>query len=537
MLRSALPTAENRKQISLIVLLPMLITLSILLSMVTLIIVSYHAEKKSLFNTTLVLNYDSAAKMSHTITTLFRSMRQTLLTTGAYFSHSTDGSDLLLQAELNQVRNSSNYFNSLFWADETGLIRNVSPMSVGLSGRPLTTEAGKAALNSQKPYLSAPYVGSTNRLIVLMTQPIFDANGHYRGIIGGTIYLQEPNVIYDIFGSNHSNESGSYFYIVGPEGNLIYHPETNRLGEDVSDNLIVQKLMRGESGKEPVLNTKGNSFLAGYSAVAENGWGVVMQTPEVTLFKQLDSLVKEQLIKMLLPLAIMIIGATWIAMRLVRPFVTLSKLAVRLSEGGTVAKSEFMPHWNREAHQLSQAMSMAVEANERQAASLTRDATTDQLTGLFNRREMEEATNSWTAAGIPYSIIVTDIDHFKRVNDNFGHHKGDEVLKYLAAMMLQTARLGDICCRFGGEEFVILLPRTGISDALEVAEQLRTTVETGTSPIGTPITISLGLAEFPLQAQNAEQLFQYADAALYRAKRQGRNRTVIASEYAPTRHL
>ncbi|MFD0712497.1 diguanylate cyclase [Paenibacillus sp. GCM10027626] len=524
--------SKENKKISLIILLPLLISLSIVLTAITLIVVSYRTEKDSLFQTTLELNYDSAAKMSQTITTLFKSMRQNLQSTASYVSKHYENSQIDLQAELDQIHNSSNYFNSLFWADETGLIRHVSPSSVGIAGKPLSTKAGQAAFTSRKPYLSPPYIGSTNRLIVLMSYPVFDQNGRYRGMIGGTIYLQEPNIINDIFGSSSTNETGSYFYIVGPEGNLIYHPDTARLGENVSGNPIVQRLSRGESGKDQVVNSRGTANLAGYSSVADNDWGVVMQTPEDAIYEQLDKLVKDQLLNMMLPVIIMMACAIWIAIKLARPFVGLSSLAVRLSEGETVAKTEFLPHWNKEAHRLSRAMSLAVEANERQAAMLAKDAATDQLTGLFNRRAMEEATGQWIAAALPYAIIVVDIDRFKSVNDTYGHHVGDEVLKHLAAIMLQAARPSDICCRFGGEEFVILLPHTDQSGALEIAERLRTAMETTLSPTGKPVTVSLGIAQYPLQAQTAEQLFQCADAALYKAKRDGRNRAVVAEASA-----
>ncbi|MCQ6559576.1 sensor domain-containing diguanylate cyclase [Paenibacillus mendelii] len=481
-----------------------------------------------MINTTLELNYANAAKMSDTINSLFKAMRQSLKSTSSYMSANTHKSASSIQEELDLIRGSSNYFNSLFWADETGLIHSVSPQSIGLTGQILSTSAAKTALSLQQPYLSAPYTGTTNRLIVLMTEPVFDSKGTYRGLIGGTIYLQEANVIYEIFGSNASNETGSYFYIVGPKGDLIFHPDRSRLGDDVSSNRVVQELSRGESGMEQVVNTQGISHLAGFSAVAENDWGVIMQTPESTVFRQLNLLVREQLFNMLLPLLLMMLGAILVAMKLAKPFVKLSALAARLSEGDAVSKNDFTPHWNKEADRLSHVMSLAVDSIERQKASLSLAASTDQLTGLYNRRMLEEMMNKWLAQGTPYSIIVLDIDRFKTVNDRYGHQIGDEVLKHLARIMSDCVRLGDVCCRFGGEEFVILLPQASSQTTMKIAEDIRMTMESTMSPCGEPVTVSLGVAEYPLHANNPEKLFQLADSALYAAKHEGRNRTVVA---------
>ncbi|UVI28756.1 sensor domain-containing diguanylate cyclase [Paenibacillus spongiae] len=520
---------RNKKKISLTVMLPLLVTFSILFSTFILIFVSYQAEKKTLMNTTLELNYVNATKMSDTINSLFKAMKQSLKSTASYMSANTYKSASVILAELDLIRGSSNYFNSLFWADETGLIHTVSPSSIGLAGQTLSTPASKIALALQQPYLSAPYIGTTNRLIVLMTEPVFDSEGRYRGFIGGTIYLQEANVIYDIFGLNTDNETGSYFYIVGPQGDLIFHPDRSRLGEDVSGNDVVQKLARGESGMEQVVNTRGVSYLAGFSAVAENNWGVIMQTPESTVYRQLTLLVREQLLNMLVPVLLMMAAAIFIAIKLAKPFVKLSALAARLSDGDAVSKNDFTPHWNKEANQLSHIMSLAVESVERQKASLSLAAATDQLTGLYNRRMLEESMRTWLVQGMPFSLIVLDIDRFKSVNDRFGHQTGDEVLKHLARVMSDCVRLGDICCRFGGEEFVILLPQAASQTTLKIAEDIRRTMERAVSPCGEPVTVSLGIAEYPLHADNADKLFQLADTALYTAKHEGRNRIVVAA--------
>ena len=123
-------------------------------------------------------------------------------------------------------------------------------------------------------------------------------------------------------------------------------------------------------------------------------------------------------------------------------------------------------------------------------------------------------------------LLIFDIDKFKRVNDTYGHAMGDEVLKYLAASMLEAARKDDVCCRFGGEEFVMLLPETDRHAAFQLAERLRKKLESTISPCGEVVTISIGIAMYPEDRAHPAELLELADQCLYEAKRTGRNRTI-----------
>jgi diguanylate cyclase (GGDEF)-like protein len=158
----------------------------------------------------------------------------------------------------------------------------------------------------------------------------------------------------------------------------------------------------------------------------------------------------------------------------------------------------------------------------------------DPLTGLFNRRYFEEALEREVRRAIrynlPLSLLIADIDHFKIYNDNQGHHQGDNVLREVTARLTENTRQVDIVARFGGEEFVVILPMTTKTHARLVAEKLRRSVEETKIPgeeilPGGRLTISLGLAAYPEDASHPTGLIQAADAALYVAKRKGRNRT------------
>ena len=176
-------------------------------------------------------------------------------------------------------------------------------------------------------------------------------------------------------------------------------------------------------------------------------------------------------------------------------------------------------------------------ANLQLRETLRQQSIRDPLTGLFNRRYLEEsldrdlhrAQRQQQSLG----IIMLDIDYFKHFNDTFGHKAGDVVLRTLGQFLKENIRGSDIVCRYGGEEFLLILPEACIADAKQRAEQLRQgirqlDIQYQDSSLG-PVTISLGVACFPEHGSTGEALIRAADAALYCAKRRGRDRTIAQS--------
>jgi diguanylate cyclase (GGDEF)-like protein len=167
--------------------------------------------------------------------------------------------------------------------------------------------------------------------------------------------------------------------------------------------------------------------------------------------------------------------------------------------------------------------------------SATLEKIQDPLTELYNRRYMENMLSHELQranhAGYPVSLIMMDIDHFKQLNDTYGHLAGDAVLRRLAALMKSQIRRADIACRYGGEEFIIILPETKLEVAAERAETLRKVfAEMTIAHEGQALRskVSLGVAAYPDHAETPLQLIQMADTALYAAKTGGRNRVVVA---------
>lgn len=192
------------------------------------------------------------------------------------------------------------------------------------------------------------------------------------------------------------------------------------------------------------------------------------------------------------------------------------------------------------ATMLAEQVSLAL-ANLDLREQLRSQAIRDQLTGLYNRRFLEDALTRETGraarSGEPVAVAILDVDHFKRINDTYGHEAGDAVLRELGQALLKTIRKTDIVGRFGGEEFLMLLPGASVevaqARALEVLEAVRA-MEVAI-PNGAPlnhITASIGVAAMPLHVARGDALVAAADTALYQAKGQGRNRVVLSDRRA-----
>lgn len=162
---------------------------------------------------------------------------------------------------------------------------------------------------------------------------------------------------------------------------------------------------------------------------------------------------------------------------------------------------------------------------------LSEQANRDPLTGLYNRRYLGSTMVRELARcrreGRPLSLMLIDIDHFKRINDAHGHQAGDEVLRSVALCLSERSRAADVVCRYGGEEFLLLLPDMPQAAALELANRYRMSLETTPIPFGElriQATLSIGIAAYPDHGQSPEDLIECADQAMYQAKTAGRNR-------------
>lgn len=180
---------------------------------------------------------------------------------------------------------------------------------------------------------------------------------------------------------------------------------------------------------------------------------------------------------------------------------------------------------------IADAMSLAV-SNIALREKLRTQALRDPLTGLYNRRYMEDALGRYASlterSGTHLSVIMIDLDHFKKLNDEFGHAVGDSVLRETAATIMGALRTSDVACRYGGEELLVILPECRLDEAVVKAEILRERIEALSAMHEAKVSASFGVAAMPDSTRAVADLLGMADAALYQAKEGGRNRVVAA---------
>jgi diguanylate cyclase (GGDEF)-like protein len=237
-----------------------------------------------------------------------------------------------------------------------------------------------------------------------------------------------------------------------------------------------------------------------------------------------------------LAVALSALAGFFIVTSVSRPIRRLTALMARLA-GNDLSVAVAGAERRDEVGAMAKAVSVFKESmveRQRLAAELERQARLDPLTGAFNRRAFDELLRRDVARaqrhGRPLAVILIDIDHFKRVNDTMGHAAGDRFLVAVAKTIAAVLRAEDLLCRYGGEEFIVVLPETDGTGALQAAERLRAAIEAlrlDHEGVARSITASFGVASFADPARDTiENVIHAADLALYRAKATGRNRVV-----------
>jgi diguanylate cyclase (GGDEF)-like protein len=187
---------------------------------------------------------------------------------------------------------------------------------------------------------------------------------------------------------------------------------------------------------------------------------------------------------------------------------------------------------------ISSILSLQTAMDVMRITMLEQETFTDPLTGLFNRRYMDQRLREEIAKarryGLDLAVMMLDLDHFKQVNDKHGHQAGDQLLIDLGAIVTRELRDSDILARYGGEEFFVIAPSTAPADAVSLAERIRECIEAhefkldpnGTNKPGKPVTVSIGVSNFGGSINSGEELIRLADKNLYQAKNAGRNKII-----------
>jgi len=358
-----------------------------------------------------------------------------------------------------------------------------------------------------------------------------------------------------------SDESALELFIFDRQGTLIFAPggrtEVMRAaGQRLPEGIQINNNRDGGGSTQTAVARwqDGKRYLTAATqlqprnAASDLGWRIVARQPVELAFAEADDTVQLAL-AIGLAAALLASALAWLAAR--RLSVDLYALADAASavEAGRPGSDIPAMQSSREVQQLSQSLGSmthrllaAREAMEEkvrlrtlelEAANRALDlqARTDALTGLLNRRgfetQMAFAVALARRSSRPLSLITVDVDHFKRVNDTYGHEAGDEVLRRLARTLESRLRGSDVVARLGGEEFVALLPDTDLNGAQSIAQALVTAMAEQQDPVVGTITVSAGVATMRGAEDNGAAMLRRGDAALYEAKGQGRNRVCV----------
>lgn len=498
-----------------------LVLLSTLLAVINMFIASAKVQKQSLIDNTLQHNEGYATKLAQMLQITIENAQQELILSAR--SMAKNWSDAKqVQQDLLELSEQSSLFNSMHVASSEGLVLAASNNISQLTGRKLLGLGHQQALTMRVAWVSEPFISQLDNLLVTLTAPMYTADGQFVGYLAGNVYLKHHNLLSRIIGE-HYQKDGSYVYVIDQHKRLLYHPEKKRLGIPTYTNPMLDAVLKGTPGHQVVVNSVGVEMLAGYAYVPIVGWGLVSQRPTKAVLDAHEGLMQKIMLTSM-PMNFAMLVVIWIFSGFIsKPLKVLARNVKKMTLRSTIEKVENLNAWYYEAQQLKQAFLLGLENIHDKVDKLQHDADVDPLTGLNNRRLLEQVLDTFLITNTSFCAITFDIDHFKKVNDNYGHAAGDQVLRELSAIVLDSSRENDVCIRLGGEEFLILMTHCKLELAVRVAERLRVAVmEHSFTDVGL-VTISLGVAAWPEHNTNPHETLRIADERLYRAKNLGRN--------------
>jgi diguanylate cyclase (GGDEF)-like protein len=387
-----------------------------------------------------------------------------------------------------------------------------------------------------------------SRAKLVVAVPAQRADGRLIGAFAAELNLTPVRLLLRSF----SHDSSAAIFLVNAKGYPIAASEgmTRVLVKTRMPPPTMKKLLQNGRSPFPYSSFGGRDVIGTLEHVPQVSWAIISEISAEAAFQQARHSRDVSLLVIALILVLVATTAYRLGLLIARPLDRLTKgagevaagdLAVDLPEapgGGEVGYlTDVFNHMVSRLREGRRELDLIHETLRKKNEELELLSTTDSLTGLDNHRSLMQRLDEEEARckreRKVFSVLVGDVDHFKQYNDAFGHPAGDEVLKTISDIMREAARPIDCVARYGGEEFVVLMPDTLPADALELAEHIRARVA-AKKFTGRKMTLSIGVASFPEDADNAEALISIADEALYQAKREGRDRAIRARKLAKT---
>ena len=405
-----------------------------------------------------------------------------------------------------------------------------------------------ALLRQGESLLGEPYVQPSGDVVAEMSVPIASPNGVFLGALTATITFDRVREILEGFAPGDAGRVD----LVTDDGRVIVTSEpasADPLDPAMAPDALTRLTASGDQTAE-YTDRDGRLAVGTLTDVPTVDWAVITEIPNAEAYAQIAELRNTTVILVLSLLVVVGAAAYLLGQVIVRPLARLTQgagavaggdLSVDLPVTGRGEVGYLTEVFNEMVGRLRRSLGQLDEANaelRERNAELERISVTDPLTGLFNRRYIMGALERELERAYRHerrvALLMLDVDRFKHYNDTRGHLAGDEVLAAMGSVIRDATRDPDVPGRFGGEEFIVLLPDCDLKGAVDAGERVRTRLAREAFE-GGEVTVSIGAAEFPTHGDTSAALIAEADAALYAAKRAGRDRVMAAPAPASPR--
>ena len=411
----------------------------------------------------------------------------------------------------------------------------IASSAAGSAGTVVLPADWVAQAHSRDAVVGQVYWDSTvGKPLMTLGVPISTTDGRFLGALAAKLDLTPVAASLASFAA----EPSGMLYVVAGGGELV--ASSAGAGRALMSQRMGSRTLQRLAGEEPgpieYSSHEGRDVLGALAPIRRLDWAVVAEIPADEAYAQIARLRTLTMITVLLLLLVIGGLAYLLGLTVVLPLDRLARGARQVAAGDLGVALPLVG--GGEVAYATEVFNDMVRRLKQGREELERLSRTDALTGLPNRRHLMETLEKEARRAErnarPFTLLMIDVDHFKRYNDAFGHLAGDEVLKRLARVLLGTVRAADYAARYGGEEFTVVLPETPLDLAVDVAERIRTRMAAEVfGAEGSRVTLSIGLGEFPADGTTPEAVIHAADGALYRAKERGRNR-VVTTRMEPT---
>ena len=390
----------------------------------------------------------------------------------------------------------------------------------------------RTQLRTQNAVLGDAYrEAATPDAVVVLAVPIYAARGRLLGALTAKLRLR---AVRDVLARFAAGEPARV-YLLTPDGQLIASSQREPVDfmKPVVDAATLRRLSERSKGAVEYQGLDGVAAVGVLRPVSALRWAVLARMAAGDAYGQVIHLRNVTL----LIVAALLVGvgllAYFLGLLITRPLDRLTDGAAKVAAGDLAV--DLPVFGGGELGYLTAAFNDMVTRLREGRRELERLSVTDDLTGLFNRRHLMETLANEVRRSRrlkhTFALLMADVDRFKEYNDAHGHLAGDAALTRAAAIVRESTRDVDCAARYGGEEFVVLMPETAAEGGVEIAERIRARLAAD-PVIGGHLTFSIGVAAFPTDGSSPESLIANADAALYQAKHEGRNRVVRAARQA-----